>query len=153
METIKSFDDGKMEMLQLMSQMREEDALKFLDWIKDEALEEFRRGLTQFSEELVVKRKQLSEIAMFSRTLQPNFEGVFATENLQVPENSEEGLNFVNTCQVDAFLYDEADVEQLTDEGKIPTHFCKQCGSKNVAEIEMITHSFARFVSSIYLEF
>ena len=81
---------------------------------------------------------------MFSRTLQPNFDGIFSTEKLQVPQNSEEGLNFANTVHVDAFLYDEADVEELTGEGKIPTHFCKECNSKNVCEIEMITHSAAR---------
>ena len=143
---MKSFEEGKSEFLQLVSSLKsEDDSLKFLEWLKDEALEELRFKLQILdSENLLVSRRQLTEVAMFSRTLQPNFDGIFSTENLQVPQNSEEGLNFTNTVHVDAFLYDEADVEELTGEGKIPTHFCKQCNSKNVCEIEMITHSAAR---------
>ena len=143
---MKSFEEGKSEFLELMSNFKSaEDSLKFLDWLKDEAFEEFSNSQIYADESHIVPcRRQLTEVAMFSRTLQPNFEGIFSTEKLQVPQNSEEGLNFANTVHVDAFLYDEADVEELTGEGKIPTHFCKECNSKNVCEIEMITHSAAR---------
>ena len=54
------------------------------------------------------------------------------------------GLNFQNTAHVDAFLYDEADVEELTNDGKIPTHFCRNCGGKNIGEVELLTHSCGR---------
>ena len=54
------------------------------------------------------------------------------------------GLNFQNTAHVDAFLYDEADVEELTNSGKIPTHFCRNCGGKNIGEVELMTHSCGR---------
>ena len=143
---MKCFEEGKSEFLQLVSNFKSEDeSLKFLDWLKDEAVEELRSKLQiHDSENLLASRRQLTEVAMFSRTLQPNFDGIFSSENLQVPQNSAEGLNFANTVHVDAFLYDEADVEELTGEGKIPTHFCKECNSKNVCEIEMITHSAAR---------
>ena len=141
-----SFEEGKSEFLQLMNHFKsEDDSLKFLDWLKDEALEILMSKLQiHQAENRLECRRQLTEVAMFSRTLQPNFEGIFSTEKLQIPQNSEEGLNFDNTVHLDSFLYDEADVEELTEEGKIPTHYCKQCNSKNVCEIEMISHSAAR---------
>ena len=140
---MKSFEDAKYEFIDFMSNFQSpNDSLQFLDWLKEEAIEEFISNTVP--EELVVKRKQLNEVALYSRSQVPNFEGINSTENLQAPKNSEEGLNFVNTVHVDSFLYDDADVEELTEEGKIPTHFCKSCGTKDVASAEMITHSMSR---------
>ena len=141
---MKSFEDAKYEFIEFMSNFQSpNDSIQFLEWLKDEAIEEFISN--SVPTDFVVKRKQLNEVALFSRSLQPaNFEGICSSENLQAPKNSEEGLNFVNTVHVDSFLYDDADMEQLTEEGKIPTHFCKSCGSKDVACAEVITHSMAR---------
>merc|ERR1712004_106071 len=92
----------------------------------------------------VEKRKDLTSVAHFCKTLQPNAEAVFPSEQINPPVNSPEGLNFHNTVHVDSFLYDEADVQDMTEEGKIPSHYCKDCGSKNCGEIEIMTHSCGR---------
>lgn len=41
-------------------------------------------------------------------------------------------------------MYDEVDVEEMTNNGKIPTHFCRNCGGKDIGEVELITHSCGR---------
>lgn len=38
----------------------------------------------------------------------------------------------VNTCHVDAFLYDEEEVENLVKEGKLKRFYCLDCHSRNV---------------------
>lgn len=139
---MKSLEEVKAEFIETLSNLNAHDAESLLDWIKDDVIEEFKNKYE--SEETARNRKLLSDIAAFSRTTQPNFEAVLPSETLSEPTNSREGLNFVNTAHVDAFLYDEADVESLTEEGKIPTHFCKNCGSKDCGPVELITHSCSR---------
>lgn len=40
--------------------------------------------------------------------------------------------NNVNTCHIDAFLYDEEEVEILVKEGKLKRSYCLDCHSLNV---------------------
>ena len=85
---MKSFEEGKSEFLELMSNFKSaEDSLKFLDWLKDEAFEEFSNSQIYADEShLVPCRRQLTEVAMFSRTLQPNFDGIFPQKNYKFPK-------------------------------------------------------------------
>jgi len=140
---MKPLEDVKNEFLQLIGELSGPSDIKaFIEWLKNEASDEILADC-----ELpipVEKRKNLGLVATYSRSLQPNFEAVCPSEQIQAPVNCPEGLNFQNTAHVDAFLYDEADVEELRDNGKIPTHFCRNCGGKNIGEVELMTHSCGR---------
>lgn len=46
--------------------------------------------------------------------------------------------NSVNTCHVDAFLYDEEEVENLVKEGKLKRFYCLDCHSRNVKVMHVI---------------
>jgi len=141
---MKSLDEVKSEFLQLIGDLASANDIKdFMEWLKNDATDEILANCTPLGEK-VEQRKGLSHVAAFSRSLQPNFEAVCPSENIQAPVNCPEGLNFQNTAHVDAFLYDEAEIEELTNDGKIPTHYCRDCGGKNVGEVELLTHSCGR---------
>jgi hypothetical protein len=140
---MKSLSEAKYELLQIIDSLgTSQECQQFMDWIINDLSSEV--VMNQKGHENSQKRKRLTEMALFSRSLQSNQEAIASTETIQAPANSTDGLNFQNTAHVDAFLFDESDVEEMTASGKIATHFCRQCGSKNVDEIELITHSCAR---------
>lgn len=139
----KSLEEAKSEFLQLIGSLSNaSDIETFVTWIKNEAVDEILAN--NVDTDRSQKRRNLAQIAEFSKSLQPNFECILPSENITSPTNDREGLNFTNTAHIDAFLYDEADVEELTNAGKIPTHFCLNCGARKVKEIELITHSCGR---------
>ena len=42
---------------------------------------------------------------------------------------------------MDAFLYNDKDVEELGLNGKLKNHYCIDCGSKNIESLNFISHS------------
>jgi hypothetical protein len=44
------------------------------------------------------------------------------------------------TVHVDEFLYDEEDVEELVQDGKLKRNYCKDCGSKNIDSLSKNTN-------------
>ena len=65
---------------------------------------------------------------------------VAENETLCYPgRGSNSDCNEQNTISVDSFLFDEDDVDSLVDSGQLPSHFCRDCGSKNVASLSMFT--------------
>ena len=41
----------------------------------------------------------------------------------------------MTTLHVDAFLYDDEAIDDLVEEGKLSRHYCKKCGSHQVAAL------------------
>ena len=141
-------DQAKSEFFRIVNEIgNHEQIIEFCDWAKEVMEEEIigsNNGHVPITDSLIEKRKDLTSVALFCKTLQPNAEAVFPSEQINAPVNSPDGLNFQNTMHIDSFLYDEADVQDMTEEGKIPSHYCKDCGSKNCEEIEVLTHSCGR---------
>eukprot|EP00281_Chroomonas_sp_CCMP1168_P001941 CAMPEP_0206262542 /NCGR_PEP_ID=MMETSP0047_2-20121206/28298_1 /ASSEMBLY_ACC=CAM_ASM_000192 /TAXON_ID=195065 /ORGANISM="Chroomonas mesostigmatica_cf, Strain CCMP1168" /LENGTH=179 /DNA_ID=CAMNT_0053689939 /DNA_START=141 /DNA_END=676 /DNA_ORIENTATION=- len=48
-----------------------------------------------------------------------------------------------NTVSVDSFLWDEADVDELCDAGKLSRNFCLDCGSRNTKPLNFVSHSLS----------
>lgn len=143
---MKNLDQVKTEFLQLIGELRgASDIQAFMEWLKNDATNEILGNLDGFeSMDRIEKRKNLDQVAMYARSLQPNMEAICPSEQIHAPTNCPEGLNFDNTAHVDAFLYDEVDVEEMTNDGKIPTHYCRKCGWKDIGEVELLTHSCSR---------
>jgi len=57
---------------------------------------------------------------------------------------SDVNLNDKNCVHVDAFLYDEEDVELLVESGKLHNNYCKDCNSSNVEPMTFISHSASK---------
>ena len=67
-------------------------------------------------------------------------------ETMHAP--SEKSKNFghcklENTVVVDAFLYDEEDVDLMCEEKIFAQYFCEKCGSTDVSETTFVSHSFS----------
>jgi hypothetical protein len=50
----------------------------------------------------------------------------------------------VPTIDVDAFLFDDDDVDQLVEQGRLSRHYCLDCKSTKTADTQFISHSFSR---------
>ena len=72
------------------------------------------------------------------------FDGILPSEHIVPPtvgENSD--CDDTSTKHVDAFLYDSNEVIDLIEEGGLNNLYCTNCGSKNVKEYNIISHSMS----------
>ncbi|XP_024941582.1 uncharacterized protein LOC107268352 isoform X2 [Cephus cinctus] len=73
------------------------------------------------------------------------FNAIFPSERLNLPtsgENSDCDPNI--TIHVDEFLYNDNDIEELLNAGKLQQYYCKNCGSKNIKSLIYISHSLSQ---------
>jgi len=86
----------------------------------------------------------LDKIAADIRARVP-LEAVMPSENIVHPTSGDDSiLNPVNSVHVDAFLYDEDGEEALVQEGHLSRSYCRDCGSRNTADLTFITHSCSK---------
>eukprot|EP01060_Flectonema_neradi_P013056 TRINITY_DN19838_c0_g1_i1.p1 TRINITY_DN19838_c0_g1~~TRINITY_DN19838_c0_g1_i1.p1 ORF type:complete len:160 (+),score=32.95 TRINITY_DN19838_c0_g1_i1:57-536(+) len=69
--------------------------------------------------------------------------GEVASEKIAFPKVGEfKDCNTHDTAHVDLFLYDDDEVDELVDEGKLSYNTCTKCqSSSNVKEVNFISHS------------
>ena len=88
---MKPLEDVKNEFLQLIGELSGPSDIKaFMMWLKDEASDEILADCDLPVP--VEKRKNLGLVATYSRSLQPNFEAVCPSEQIQAPVNCPEGM-------------------------------------------------------------
>ncbi|XP_031850207.1 uncharacterized protein LOC116435118 [Nomia melanderi] len=72
------------------------------------------------------------------------FDGILPSENIVPPtigQNSD--CDAMSTKHFDAFLYDNNEVVELIEEGKLDSQYCAKCGSTNVKLYNIISHSMS----------
>jgi len=73
------------------------------------------------------------------------FTGIMKSEKVSYPKFGEDKhLNDSNCLHVDAFLYDDDEVDALVDEGKIRNQFCMQCNSSDILPKTFVSHSASK---------
>ncbi|GAB1600750.1 uncharacterized protein LOC115222611 [Argonauta hians] len=68
--------------------------------------------------------------------------GVIPSEIIMPPQvgpNSD--CTSQTTAYIDAFLYDEEDINCLGEDGKISLNYCQDCYSRNIEPLTLVTHS------------
>jgi hypothetical protein len=65
-------------------------------------------------------------------------------ETVFVPQSNPEFDTSVPAVDVDAFLYDERDLDELVEASLVPRSYCKDCRSTNTGDVQFISHSFSR---------
>jgi len=72
--------------------------------------------------------------------------GAMKSEHISYPTIGEDKhLNASNCLHVDAFLYDDDDVETLIEEGQIQSNYCTECNSStNIQPKTFISHSASK---------
>ncbi|XP_060735645.1 uncharacterized protein zgc:109986 [Tachysurus vachellii] len=126
-----NFSDAKNNILQILSRTNSQDLNKLIRWMKhsddlDNYLVDNQRAILQ-------------SIADDLRCSLP-LEAMFPSESMAIQKTQQ---NPKPTMHVDAFLYDEETVDGLCEDGKMSRNFCLDCGSRNTASMEFISHSFS----------
>ncbi|PNF14742.1 hypothetical protein B7P43_G08354 [Cryptotermes secundus] len=125
--------------LNIVRKLNNSDNLKqFLDWIQWNWLNDCNLKDTETSEEI------LDAIASDLRSSLPP-EAILPSETIRPPafgKNSD--CTQEHTVHVDEFLYDNATVDALCDEGKLARNYCLQCGSFSTRPLTFISHSLSR---------
>ena len=65
-------------------------------------------------------------------------------ETVVVPQHSATFTATTPTFEIDAFLYDEDDVDELAKAGKVSREYCEDCRSTKIGLSQFISHSFSR---------
>ena len=72
-------------------------------------------------------------------------EAVLPSERVQQPALGEDAGLDPRACQhLDGFLYDAEAEEQLVEEGLLSRQYCRDCGSRNTADLTLLTHSCSK---------
>nr|CAD7424210.1 unnamed protein product [Timema monikensis] len=59
-------------------------------------------------------------------------------------ESMDSSYDMQHCIHVDSFLYDDDDLDDMCSDGKVPRFFCKDCDSRNIEPLEVISHSLSR---------
>lgn len=163
----ESFQNAKKDLLSIMNNLNENDALKFREFIReqlnfgkiifyslifnlffqdgdlDKNVEEAQEMIDKVNlnayEETEKNEEKLEQIILSLRKALP-ISAMAPDEVLKIP-NKPAYANFTekNTIHVDEFLYSDDEVDRLAAKGKISRNYCIDCGSKNVKPLSMFT--------------
>jgi len=62
-------------------------------------------------------------------------------EKIYINSSEENGYTKENVINVDSFLYDDDDVDELCDKALIQRNYCKDCHSRNIEPLIFVSHS------------
>eukprot|EP00095_Tigriopus_kingsejongensis_P007271 maker-scaffold144_size312663-snap-gene-2.36 protein:Tk07271 transcript:maker-scaffold144_size312663-snap-gene-2.36-mRNA-1 annotation:"hypothetical protein L798_15132" len=139
------FENAQTQFMSILTALgSERDRQKLVEWVRDmgNQLSASVGVLPSQAEATVEARRRLTAIAEDLRARLP-LAAVLPSEDIRPPAGQAE-FNPSTTIHLDAFLYDEADEDALVQAGKIPKSACRQCGSQNVQDMTVVTHSCSR---------
>ncbi|KAL3989954.1 hypothetical protein ACH3XW_29725 [Acanthocheilonema viteae] len=85
----------------------------------------------------------LRKIAMDIRSELP-MTAILPSETMYWPQTGlDSDCNRDTTVHVDAFLYDDDDVDELVDQGALSREYCAQCGCREIMSLTFISHSLS----------
>lgn len=145
-DAIKIFTDT-------MRSLNEPDQQIFLSFIADNwkpedvkmrlISQKFLDGCSNSSDIQEERLRSIKQIVLDIRDRVP-FDSILPSENIVPPtvgENSD--CDAISTKHIDAFLYDNNEVDDLIQEGKLDILYCGKCGSTNTKTYNIISHSMS----------
>jgi len=161
---VMDFENAKSKFLELIEGVNDESRPAFMTWLRSEVVKNVEplslledkessdccpaseNGCSNGSKtpetfEVADRLTDLRRIAERIRAELP-VEAVMSSENICPPSVGEDvGLNSENTLTLDSFLYDEELEESLVQEGVISRSRCITCGSRDIEDLTIVTHS------------
>ena len=132
---------AKSSFMQLLDNTSPKAVAELLHWITDSFAVESNRP--EGAEEGGEAKASLIAIAQELRAKLPT-SALVASEAIRWPTEASNEYPESSTVHVDAFLYDDDDVELLSSQGLLPRSFCKGCGSKDTSPLTFISHSLSQ---------
>ena len=83
----KSFEEGKLDILQLIKNFKEDDALKFLNWFRDEGMEELHRIVLRS----ILQNQDHHKLVELKH--KNDLENIEVTDDFSMDESTENGSN------------------------------------------------------------
>ncbi|XP_033335068.1 uncharacterized protein LOC117225532 [Megalopta genalis] len=105
--------------------------------------QKFIDGYSNGSDIQEERLRNIKQIVIDIRDRVP-FDSILPSENIVAPtvgENTD--CDAISTKHIDAFLYDNNEVDDLIQEGKLDNLYCGKCGSTNVKTYNIISHSMS----------
>ncbi|XP_041828680.1 uncharacterized protein zgc:109986 [Melanotaenia boesemani] len=126
-----NFNEGKMELQQLLSRVSLPELPKLLDWMKnsdelDDLLVDNNRVILQSIADDLRARLPLDAMLPSEATVHHKMQ-----------------QRVRPTVHVDSFLYSDEQVDALCSEGTMSRTYCLSCGSFKTAPLDFISHSFS----------
>eukprot|EP01135_Chromosphaera_perkinsii_P004374 Nk52_evm25s279 gene=Nk52_evmTU25s279 len=87
---------------------------------------------------------QMEKIKRLIKAKLPTVDAMAPGERTFIPENeSFQGYTTENTINIDGFLYNDNDVDDMCDSGAFPRSICTACNSTDVVDMNYISHSMS----------
>ncbi|XP_047997998.1 uncharacterized protein LOC125235472 [Leguminivora glycinivorella] len=126
--------------LDLFAELDDKELKTLEQWLGSK---KYRKDLEN-KKSIIRSDKLLQKIGDTIKEMVP-FEAELPSENIMLPTVGDQAdCNQVNTRHVDEFLYDEEQVDELVKDGKLSRHYCLDCNSQNIKELNLISHSMSR---------
>jgi len=142
-------DKAKQEFLSLLNTLEPSEQDHFLKWTQTFSQNNGGgcNGFAMTDDEKRKERKAEVLLSCIKGTLRDKvpFSGTMSSEKISYPTfGDDKHLNSSNCIHVDAFLYDDDDVDLIVDQGKIQNMFCTKCNSSDVETKTFISHSASK---------
>ncbi|KAK1124941.1 hypothetical protein K0M31_006286 [Melipona bicolor] len=147
-----SIDNAIQTFTSIMCSLSVTDKNAFLSYIADNWKPEkiksqhFTGNTLQASPNSTLENKQVNVMKMIANDIKKRIpiDGTFPSEKILPPtigENSD--CDKESTKHVDAFLYDNRELDELIENEKVITIYCADCLSENVRQYNIISHSLS----------
>lgn len=125
------FTEARSELKRLLKRTRPEHVGRLVHWLTSS---DFVDSLLSDNPSVI-----LNEISADLRSALPP-EAMFPEEELAHRKIQERARR---TVHVDAFLFDENLLDSMCEEGKFSRSYCRQCGSTQTENLDLLSHSFS----------
>ncbi|MFH4980507.1 hypothetical protein AB6A40_007216 [Gnathostoma spinigerum] len=146
------FEEAQQSFFELLDSVEPQSVPEFLQWINDSfAVDTGDRGISVINKDenicdstnVVEANAVLRSIAADIRNELP-CTAVLPSENLHWPKSgTDSDIKPETTVHVDSFLYEDDEVDNLVEIGKLSRDFCTQCGSRDIKPLTFISHSLS----------
>ncbi|KAF1751931.1 hypothetical protein GCK72_018485 [Caenorhabditis remanei] len=146
----KETREAKAEIVELLSKLEIDQVIEVKDWLIKYVNETPSDQITSNHEKEKRKKmlergaSKLNRIATYLKDKAVDVPSK-APNKLKYPtEGFDSDCTEVNTCEVDSFLYDDDDVEELVQRDVLSRTYCPTCNSRDTVSLNYISHSLSR---------
>jgi len=135
--------EAEAEFLQLLDRVKPEDVARFLQWIGDSFTTDERELPSGTDQHVLETDVALREIASTLRQQLPISAVLDSEKNFWPEYGIDSDCRPETTVHVDAFLYDETEIDRMAENGQLNRNYCCACGSHATRPLTFISHSLS----------
>ncbi|CCD63018.2 tRNA (guanine(46)-N(7))-methyltransferase [Caenorhabditis elegans] len=142
--------EAKESIRQLLSKLEIDQVIEVKDWLA-KYVESTPSSEITFNYENEQKKKmmdrgarKLDRIAAYLRDKAVDVPSKAPSKLRWPTEGFDSDCTELNTCEVDSFLYEDDDVEELVERDELSRTYCPVCSSRDTVPLNFISHSLSR---------